>query len=329
MHIIYDRWPEIATSSYELNYDYIDFKNIDHIVFAGMGGSGAIGDIFSAILSRTNIHVNVVKGYLLPKTVDSKTLVVVTSISGNTDEAIKILYSTNKLNCKTIVFSSGGLVEKYCLKNKIEYRRVQKFHSSRASLVNYFYSTLKVLEQILKIKKTDVAESITKMKIMSRYISSYNLSDTNGSLKLANWITNIPLMYYPWGLQAAAIRFKNSLQENAKSHVIVEDIIESCHNGIVAWEKSSCIKPILLEGENDYIKTKERWDIIKEYFRNNNIDYREIFAIKGNIISKLITLVYFLDYTTIYCAIISKLDPTPVKSIEFVKNKLVTLTNFK
>jgi len=30
-----------------------------------MGGSGAIGDVFSSILSKTNIHVNVVKGYLL------------------------------------------------------------------------------------------------------------------------------------------------------------------------------------------------------------------------------------------------------------------------
>ena len=39
---------------------------------AGMGGSGTIGDIFSSILSKTNIHVNVVKGYLLPKTVNNQ-----------------------------------------------------------------------------------------------------------------------------------------------------------------------------------------------------------------------------------------------------------------
>ena len=45
----------------------------------------------------------------------------------------------------------------------------------------------------------------------------------------------IPVIYYPVGLQAAAIRFKNSLQENAKSHAISEDVIEACHNGIVSW----------------------------------------------------------------------------------------------
>jgi len=52
----------------------------------------------------------------------------------------------------------------------------------------------------------------------------------------------IPLIYYPYGLQAAAIRFKNSLQENSKIHVISEDVIETCHNGIVSWESKSNVK---------------------------------------------------------------------------------------
>ena len=64
MYQTYDRWPEIAEQSYENNFSKIDIKNIDHIVFAGMGGSGTIGDIFSSILSTTNTHVSVVKGYL-------------------------------------------------------------------------------------------------------------------------------------------------------------------------------------------------------------------------------------------------------------------------
>src|SRR6267143_1031161 len=100
MHKIYDRWPQLARESYESKIDAVDFQCIDHIVFAGMGGSGAIGDIFSSILSKTNIHVSVVKGYVLPKTVDSKTLVVATSVSGNTAETLEILDSAFKKNCK-------------------------------------------------------------------------------------------------------------------------------------------------------------------------------------------------------------------------------------
>ena len=65
MYKIYDEWPNIARKSFESNQKSVNFDDIDHIVFAGMGGSGAIGDIFLSILSKANIHVNVVKGYLI------------------------------------------------------------------------------------------------------------------------------------------------------------------------------------------------------------------------------------------------------------------------
>ena len=130
------------------------------------------------------------------------------------------------------------------------------------------------------------------------------------------------MIYYPWGLEAAAIRFKNSLQENAKLHAITENVIEACHNGIVAWEKPSNIKPILIEGHDDYVRTKERWTILKGYFDSKNIDYKEVISIRGSILSKLINLIYLLDFCSIYYAILSKIDPTPVDSINFVKSRL-------
>ena len=139
---------------------------------------------------------------------------------------------------------------------------------------------------------------------------------------LASWITSIPLIYYPLGLQATAIRFKNSLQENVKIHAIAEDVIEACHNGIVSWSKPSSVKPILIQGEDDYIKTKERWIILKEFFEEKNIEYKEIHTVNGNILSKLINLIYLLDYSTIYRAVLLEIDPTSIEAIDFVKSKL-------
>jgi len=322
MYKIYDRWPEIAKESYGSNSDSIDLKEIDHIVFAGMGGSGALGDIFYSFLSKSKIHVNVVKGYLLPNTVDSNTLVVATSVSGNTAETLTVLDSAKKLNSNIIAFSSDGKIQKYCEKNNVQHRQITQQHSPRASFTGFLYTMLKVLEHVIPIKKEDISESISEMTNLSAKISSLNLNKENPSLNLAEWITDIPMIYYPWGLQAAATRFKNSLQENSKSHAMTEDVIEACHNGIVSWEKSSNVKPILLEGEDDYIKTKERWNILKEYFETNKIDYRVIHSAKGSILSKLINLIYLLDYATIYLAILTKQDPSPIRSIDFIKERL-------
>jgi len=322
MYKIYDEWPKIALNAFETNQETINFENVKHIVFAGMGGSGTIGDIFSAILSKSKIHVNVVKGYLLPTTVNSETLVIIISVSGNTEESLSIAKSAYKKKCKIIGFSSGGKLLEFCQKNKIEHRMVTKYHSPRASFTSYLYTILKILHSSLNINQEDIFESIKELEKKCQKINSSNLNKNNPSLNLANWIEGIPIIYYPFGLQAVAIRFKSVLQENTKSHAMIEDVMESSHNGIMAWEKSSDVKPILLRGKDDSEKTKQRLDIFAKYFKKNNIDYEEIISIDGNIISKIVNLIYVLDYASIYLAIKRKTNPTPVNSISYIKSKL-------
>jgi len=322
MHKIYDQWPQIAKDAYNSDLETVDFKNIDHIVFAGMGGSGTIGDLFASILSKTSIHVSLVKGYLLPKTVDKNTLIVTTSVSGNTIETLTVLDSAKKLDCNIVAFSSGGKMEEYCSKNKINFQKIDLIHSPRSSFLKFSFSILNILNSILPMEKNHVVETINELTKLRNNINSKNLSDSNSALDLANFISGIPLIYYPYGLQSSAIRFKSSMQENAKTHAIIEDVVEASHNGIVAWEKPSIIQPILLRGCDDYIKTRERFEIIKEFFTKNNIEFKEINSVSGNILTKLITLTYLLDYASIYRAILSEIDPTPVSSINFIKSKI-------
>jgi len=322
MYQVYDRWPELAKNAFNDDINPVSYEGIDHIVFSGMGGSGALSDIFAAILSKSNIHVCVVKGYHLPKTVDANTLVITTSISGNTTETLSVLSSALEQKCRIVAFSSGGKMEEYCSKNNIEYRKIKQVHSPRASFSIFLYSMLKTLESTLPIDKQDILESLEHLESQKKNISSANLSPDNSALSLAQWIKTIPLIYYPWGLQAAAIRFKNSLQENAKLHAITEDVIEACHNGIVSWERSSEVQPILIQGQDDYVKTVERWQLLKKYFESNGIEYSHMISIKGSIISKLINLIYLLDYTSIYKAVLDETDPSPIRSIDYIKSNL-------
>jgi glucose/mannose-6-phosphate isomerase len=322
MHYAYDTWPDLARDAYNSELQPIDFKNIDHVVFSGMGGSGAIGDLFSSMLSKTDIHTTVVKGYTLPKTVDKNTLVVCTSVSGNTDETLSILKKCTELNCKTIGFSSGNTLESICEKNNIEHRQIPITHSPRTSFPSYVFSILKTIRTIVPIREDEISSCLRNLENVKKEIYSKNLSNNNPSVNLANWISGIPVIYYPWGLEAAAIRFKNSLQENAKTHATIENIIESGHNGIVSWERDSTMTPILLTGTDDHKKTKDRWNIIREYFEIKNIQYKEISTIDGGILSKIMSMIYVLDYCSIYYAIKLGINPSPIESIDFIKERL-------
>ena len=319
MYKVYDRWPQIARESWESNLSEINFENIDHVIFVGMGGSGAIGDMFASVLSKSKIHVTVVKGFHLPSTINSNSLVIPISVSGNTMETFSVLKSAYSLNCKIVAFISGGAMQKFCLENKIEYRIITKYHSPRASFTSYLYSILLVLSNTLKIKSDDIHESIKELEHLGEKINSSNFTKTNPSLDLAQQLSGIPMIYHPFGLQSAAIRFKNSLNENTKIHAICEDIVEATHNGIVAWEKNSNVFPIIVKGKDDYAKTKKLWTFVEGYFKEHKINNVIIQSLDGSILTKLICLIYLFDYASIYAAIHSKIDPTPVKSIEYFK----------
>jgi len=318
----YDNWPDISKEAYEEKFAKFDINDIDHIVFVGMGGSGSIGDTISAILSKKDIHVSNVKGYSLPKTVDSNSLVIATSVSGNTDETLEVLKTVKKTGAKTIGFSSGGLMENYCEKNKILFQNIPMIHSPRASFTRFLYSILNILGPILPIEKQEIQESISSLYNIKNNIFSENLTKENKALELAEFSRKIVAIYYPAGLQATAIRYKNCLQENAKMHVMIEDVIESCHNGIVSWEKKSEVKPVMIQGSDDHEKTKERWKILEDFFDSKDIEYIKINSIQGNILSKIVNLNYLLDYSSIYTAVLNEIDPSPVKSIEYIKSRL-------
>lgn len=147
MHKIYAIWPKIAKEAYESELPVFPIdENIEHIVFAGMGGSGSICDLLFSILSKTNIHVACVKGYVLPKTVNSKSLVVGISISGDAVETLHAIKTANEIGCKIICFSVGGKLEQYCNQNSIEHRKVQYYANSRSSFPSAVYTILNVLK---------------------------------------------------------------------------------------------------------------------------------------------------------------------------------------
>ena len=319
MYETYDKWPQLARSAYESELNAVSFDNIDHIILVGMGGSGTICDVISGILSKTQIYTSVVKGYHLPNTADANTLVILVSVSGDTVETLSVLESALAKSCHTISFSSGGKLQRICEEKKLTHFIIPQIHSPRASFPAFLYSILNVLSGIIPTSQSDVAESLDALESLQKKISSDNLTTTNPALAIAEWISGIPLLYYPWGLEPAATRFKNSLQENAKIHVISEDIVEATHNGIVAWEKPSSVAPIIIRGADDYTKTKSLWDLLENYFKERNIDYRVINSVEGSILSKLVCLIYLCDYTSIYNSVLSETDPSPVSSIDYFK----------
>ena len=326
----YDRWPEDAAKEYgPEGPEPVDLRTCGktrHFVFAGMGGSGTVGDAMSALLSKAGVHVDVVKGYVLPRVASRDTVVVATSVSGDTEEAVAVLDEACRRGCLAVGFSSGGALERLCAGRGVPHRRIEARHSPRGSFAAFTYGMLRALGPVLPEGAAACApDSISHMSALRERVRSSNLdAASNPALALAEWLSGVPIIYYPAGLRAAAIRFKNSLQENAKMHATAEDVIEACHNGIVPWAEGAATagRPVLVRGRDDHAKTRQRWSILESLFRDRGIPHYAVDSVGGDILSKIASLVYLLDYATIYRAALSGTDPTPIEAIDYVKGRL-------
>jgi len=321
MQKLYDMWPEIAMESFEMTQDYIDFKNPNHVVFAGMGGSGLVNEVLISLYSKNQDQISKVNGFDIPEHLTSNDVFIATSVSGNTLETLTALDSARKIGCRIIAFSSGGKIEDYCKKYGLEHRMIPIFLSPRTSFTSFLYSMLRVLQPILPITEGDVRESLVELSSLKQKIYSLNLTETNLALNLADWFPKTPAIYYSKQLETSAVRLKNSFNENAKSHAIVNELLEACHNDIVCWELPTTSKPIMVRAKNDDKRIVETWEIMKEFFEEKKIDYKEIFSNNGKILSQLVGLIYLFDYSTIYYAIKCGINPSPIVSTEFFKNK--------
>ena len=76
---------------------------------------------------------------------------------------------------------------------------------------------------------------------------------------------------------------------------------------------------VFLKNMSDF---KEMNQVYKEFFEKNEIEYWEIMSLSGNLLTKLINLIYLLDYSSIYRSVLDEIDPHPVKSIDFIKERL-------
>jgi glucose/mannose-6-phosphate isomerase len=86
---------------------------VDRIVVAGMGGSAIGADLLAAYLEdRLSVPMTVHRDYGLPGYAQGeKTLAVISSHSGNTEESLSAFAQACENGCQVIVVCTGGSLQ--------------------------------------------------------------------------------------------------------------------------------------------------------------------------------------------------------------------------
>lgn len=308
----------------------INLPKPETIVVTGMGGSGIGGDLLKDwAKKRTTVPIEVNKDYELPEYAGKKTLVFVTSYSGDTEETLSAFLDALKRKCMVFCVSSGGALIENAERLGVPYLRVPGGMPPRAALPYMFVPLLMYLEKagLVEGASKELAEAMQVLEKISQDNASSKPTVENYSKVLALNIGKTSPVIYGFGFyRGVAMRLKQQFNENSKVPAKWDVFSELNHNEIVGWERAEelgeCFSAVFLRDHDEPDAIQSRIEVTKELVEQAGVGVLEIWAQGKSSLARMISTILVGDFTSVYLSVLRGVDPTPVKTVNFLKDTL-------
>ncbi len=307
-----------------------DYADVNKVVVLGMGGSAIGGDLVkSLVAAEAKMPVIVHRDYGLPAFVDEKTLLIASSYSGNTEETLSGFEPALKTKAKKIAMTTGGKLQQMAEANNVPVFKIKYIAQPRAALGYSFMPTLAVMQKLgfIKDKTKDVDETVKVLERLADRLNEESYIATNPAKQIAQRLYgNLPVIYGAGIAAEAAHRWKTQLNENSKAWAFYEVFPELNHNATVGFplpeEIAKKVRVILLRSPMFYQRIKLRYEVTCELLKQAGVQYEFVDSEGISPLAQMVSLVSIGDYASYYLAILYKVDPSPVKVISYLKDRL-------
>jgi glucose/mannose-6-phosphate isomerase len=307
----------------------LQYANPANIVVAGMGGSAIGGELLKDwVRDKVQVPVEVNRDYVLPAYANEKSLVVVVSYSGETEETLSTFLDAVKRKCMIFCVSSGGSLLEFAEKLGVPYLRVPSGMPPRASLPYLFVPLPKSLEKagVVSGVSGELSEAIRLLERVSGESAPEKPVKDNFAKTLASGINgSIPVVYGFGVFRSVAQRFKQQFNENSKVPSKWEFFSELNHNEIVGWENAEklaeCFSTIFIRDKAESDAICSRIEITKSLLSSGSKMF-EVWSQGKGVLARMLSTVCIGDFTSVYLAVLRNVDPTPVENINLLKEKL-------
>ena len=296
-------------------------SSIRNIVISGMGGSGFSGDfILSLFRDSIKMPITISKYYSLSEFVNDKTLLILVSYSGNTEEVLSSLEDGIKRGASIVAISSDGRLEEFT-KDKYTFFKIPSGYPPRMALPFLFYPIYYTLKNFVE---KDFGEEEFFDLLPSLYEPFKNKD--NEAKRLAETVYGkIPVVYSSFSLKPVALRWKQEINENSKNPAYDQYFPELNHNETVSWD-SNLFKEelifIILRDQYDSERMSKRIDVSKEFLKSRGWKFKEYRSSGRGKLLNLFSLIPLGDFTSIYLSLLNSVEAKPVKIIEELKKRL-------
>ena len=308
----------------------LDYPCPENIIISGMGGSAIGGELLKDYVWTTaRVPIEINREYHLPNYANKKSLVILASYSGDTEETLSSLLDAVNRKCMIFCVSSGGNLIRLAEMLNVPYLQVCSGMPPRAALPHMLMPLLKCMEKINTIPKNlkEFSETTKVLEKISDENSPSKIARDNTAKKLALNLSDVMPVIYGFGpYRGVALRFKQQFNENAKVPGKWEYFSELNHNETMGWENAKQFAKyysvILIRDEGEPPEIRSRIEATKTLMQSSISKIFEVWAQgKGNL-TKILSTVLVGDFASVYLALLRNLDPTPVETVTLMKKKI-------
>ena len=304
------------------------YGDVRSITVAGMGGSAIGGDLAAALLAdELKLPMFIHRDYGLPAYVGRDSLVIVSSYSGNTEETLSSFEEARKRGAKVLALTTGGKIVELARASNYPVVTFSYDAQPRAALGYSLGLVLGVLTKLgfARDLSDDIEAALSDLAKLEERV--HEGARTNDAKKMALELQGrIPFAYGAGVMGVMARRVKGQWNENAKNWSAFDVMSELNHNAVVGFEHPPIAKDaltvLLLRSDRDNPRHKLRFEITRELLDRARIPHKTLQFAGRNMLSEILQMVYFTDYVSFYIALLNGADPSPVKSIDYLKDRL-------
>ncbi len=341
VNVLAQRDPSGALKVASLQYEQAKFKvnicNAEHdgrhitsVVVAGMGGSALAALLVKSWLkSELTVPLEVVRSYDLPEYVNSDTLVIISSYSGNTEETISCFEQAKIKGAQVAIIAAGGQLIDSANEHKIAYAPLQAGLQPRMAVIYNLCALIEILANfgIVTERKLDEVAGISDwlQSETAKWASEVPTTE-NYAKQLAMQAVGKTAVFYGGALTSpVAYKWKISWNENAKNIAFWNELSEFNHNEFIGWTSHPVEKPFAVF---DIVSNLEHPQILKRFEVSDRLlsgmrPKSTVINLAGeSAIAQLLWGSILADYVSIYLAILNGTDPMPVVLIEKLKQEL-------
>src|SRR5579862_6001316 len=298
------------------------FDHVYNVVCAGMGGS-ALSGLLLHTWPAMKEPFEVVREYDLPGYVDSDTLVIASSYSGNTEETISALHEAAERGAQIAVVASGGKLVDIARDKHYPLLVLPQTDQPRYAVLYSFKAMLTVLHAAQLVDDSVLSAAAAMAPKLDKAVTAWLPTvptAQNPAKKLAlECIGKSIVIYSGPKLFPAAYKWKISFNENAKQVAWCNQLPEFNHNEFIGWSKQPVDKPytvIDLRSTLEHERVQKRFVVSERLLSGMRPAPHVVEAQGDSILEQLLWTVAFGDFVSLYTALLNGLNPAPVDLVE-------------